>query len=204
MEKTIPHPYHHKTFIGYVVNSPFDENSQENIANLQKKFMKRFGDSVFIPSPETLHTTLMDWLAPLVDYGQDKDKLFKEIYEEYDRTLLEALEGIAPIQVQVDTIGVSPEAIFIRGHDNGGYQQIRDKFLGRVTLLPNTKRPPQIIHSTIGRFAAEISLQDVQNFAATQEINFTQTIDAFRLLRTTDTVMAGWELLKTYQLEGLE
>jgi hypothetical protein len=200
MEKTIPHPYLGKEFIGYVLNTAFAEEGQEAIIKLQREFSEYFGGAVYVPHPDTLHITLMDWLAPLVDYGRNKDDIFKEIHEEYDVVLRQSIKGVSPISVDFNQIGVSAEAIILIGQDKGQYQEIRSRFLGKVTLLPNTKMPPQIIHTTIVRYADAVDLQPVKDFAAKQTISFPHTTDAFRLLRTTDTSMEAKELIKTYQL----
>jgi hypothetical protein len=201
MEKTMPHPYLGREFIGYVLNTPFAEESQKAIQTLQQKFANQFGDAIYLPKPGTLHITLMDWLAPLVDYDRDKDELIKEIYDEYDKALEESIEDIAPIAVTFNNIGVSKEAIYLMGEDQGQYQEIRNRFLGKVTLLPNTKRPPQIIHTTIARYLEPIDFEPVQDFVATQSISFPHTTDMFRLFRTVDTEMDIKNLLKVYRLE---
>ena len=201
MEKTVPHPYLGRQFIGYVVNSDFSEASQDRIAELQQKFRDQFGNALIISSPETLHITLMDWLAPLVDYGRDKDKIFKEIFEEYDRVVEKSVEDIGPIDVRFGTIGVGSEAIFLTGKDEGQYQTIRERFLGQVSLLPNTKMPPKIIHTTIARFSTVMDLQPVRDFATTQLISFDETINNFRLLRSADTTMDAKKIIKRYYLK---
>lgn len=201
MEETIPHPYLGQEFIGYVVNTPFRGESQLAIQILQQKFSDQFGEAIYIPEPETLHITLMDWLAPLVDYGRNKDELFGEIYAEYDKTLEESIAGINPITVTFNKIGVGREAIFLIGEDRGQYQAIRNRFLDKVILLPNTKKPPQIIHTTIARYLQPLDLAPIQDFGAAQSIAFQHITDMFRLLRTVDTEMEAKELLKVYGLQ---
>lgn len=143
----------------------------------------------------------MDWLAPLVDYGRDKDKIFKEIFKEYDQLVGESVEGVGLIDVRFGIIGVGSEAIFIIAKDEGQYQTIRERFLGQVSLLSNTKMPPKIIHTTIARFFTAMDLQPVRDFAATQSISFDETINNFRLLRSVDTTMDAKKIIKHYYLK---
>lgn len=201
MEKTVLHPYLGKEFVGYVLNSAFSSEKQRKIVELQNKFIKRFGDVFWVPEPDWLHITLMDWIAPLVDYGKDKDEIFLETFDEYDTALSESLIGIAPINVRFGTIGVSPEAIFLRGRDNGQYQQIRQHFIENIELLPNTKRPPQIVHTTILRFTKEVELRPIQDFAAKQTISFEHITHSFRLQRARYSDVEEKEIIKVYQLD---
>lgn len=200
MEMTVPHPYLGKEFIGYVLNTPFTEENQQKIKVLQAELVDNFGDAIWLPEPQWLHITLMDWIAPLVDYGRDKDEIFEEIFDNYDIALQGLLENIRPIEVKFDTIAISPEAIILIGRDSGQYQQIRQSFLDKIVLLPNAKKPPQIIHSTIARFIKEIDLQPVKDFAASQSISLTHLTNSFRLIKTTDTTMEPKKILKVYQL----
>jgi hypothetical protein len=124
----------------------------------------------------------MDWVAPLVDYGKDKDLLFQSLYDKYDSVISNILNNVGEIHITFDTIRVSSGAIFITGHDNGQFQSIRDEFMDKIDLAPGTKRPPSIIHATIARFVQEIDLTIVQQFASNQGINFTQHIESFRLV----------------------
>jgi len=201
MEKTVPHPHFGQTHIGYVLNTPFSEAGQSAIQQLQEKYVAEFGDAVYIPPADTLHITLMDWLAPLVDYGQDKDRIFEEIFPKYDAVLEESVKGVGSIAVRFNTVAAGAEAVFVKGEDDGQYVKIRDGFLERVELLPNTKQPPKIIHSTIARYLKPIDLQAVQDFSAEQTIDFTETIDYFRLFRSTNTTMQALRIIKRYNLK---
>ncbi len=200
-EKTVPHPYFGRQYIGYVVNTPFSPEGQRAIQVLQRKYEAEFGDAIYIPSPETLHVTLMDWLAPLVDYHTDKDALFDDIYPEYDEVLQKNLKSIGSIAIHFDNVTASPEAVFIKGSDKGQYEAIRHQFTETVNLLPDTKPPAKIIHSTIARYLKEIDLQAVQDFTDQQTIDFTENIDFFRLIRSSDTTMDRLRVIKRYELK---
>lgn len=110
------------------------------------------------------------------------------------------MKDIGPIQVTFDAVKVAPAAIFIVGHDNGEFEQIRQYFLDNVELLPDTKRPPTIIHSTIGRFTEEIEPEPLQDFLAGIEVLFTETITTFRLVKETVDPLLEFETIKEYKL----
>jgi hypothetical protein len=200
MEKTIPASNLDDRCVGYVVNSGFSADNQALLSEIQSNFANEFSGALWIPKTEALHITLMDWLAPLVSYGRDKDEIFPEIFNEYDNAVNESVEGTAPIHVEFGVINVSSDAIFLTGEDRGQYQTIRDRFLGKVSLLPNTKLPPKIIHSTIARFTKSLDIDVVRTFAQSQTVAFEQLIDVFKLLRSTDTKMEDYKIIKTYNL----
>lgn len=186
---------------GYMLNSNFDAKAVEAIAQLQKKIVGQFGPAVWIQPPETLHITLMDWLAPLVDYGQQKEVLFKQLFPQYDQVLSNILKDVAPIRIMFDTVAASPGAIIVRGHDNGAIQRIRDRFTDAVDLLPNTKQPPTIIHSSIGRYTQQIPVEPICDFVAQQELSFVYELTEFQLVQETVAPMLAHQLVKTYSLQ---
>ena len=86
------------------------------------------------------------------------------------------------------------------GQDDGSMQQIRQKFLDNVDLLPQTKRPPGIIHSSIVRFRKEQKLQPIIDFVAQEKLSLNLAISAFRLVRETSLPMLEYEVIKEYHL----
>lgn len=200
MQSTKPYSDLNLDVTGYMLNASLDSHSQEVIHKLQQKFSDRFGKGIYTLSLNALHITLMDWVAPLVDYGRDKDTLFKDLFPEYDTVLTELLDGVSPINVMFDTIGVSSGAIFLQGHDNGQFQAIRDSFTDHASLVPGTKQPPSIIHTSIARFSEQIDLRPVQEFASGLSVNFTQDIHEFRLVNEKKIPMLEYDLVKLYEL----
>lgn len=148
----------------------------------------------------TLHITLMDWIAPLVDYGTDKYVLFKDMFPQYDKVFTDILREQSPITVHFDSLKVTPGAIILVGHDDGSFKSIRNDFLRQIKLLPNTKQPPLIIHSTIARYTTEQDLQPVIDFVAEQELVFEHFVTHFRLVQEQVVPMLDYNLLKIYPL----
>ena len=190
-----------KPHLGYMINAEFSEDNKEKLINLIQEIDQHFNDSVFCMPKYALHITLLDWVAPLVDYGrQNKNKLYAQIKTEYDSVMSETVSSAKSIDVHFNKIMVSPNTIYIVGEDNGEFQRIREAFVSKVKLLPNTKLPPQIIHSSLARFIKEINLSSTKDYVRTKKIDFIQKIDDFRLVRTTKEPMLEFEVLKTYKL----
>lgn len=202
MDLTQPVDWVNEPFIGYVMNAEFSDDNAKILMELIDLIKVMFSDAVFCPPRSALHITLLDWIAPLIDYdGQDKDALFADIKPSYDKAMSEILATINPITVRFDTVKVSPSTIYVVGHDNGEFQQIRKQFVDKVDLLPNTKLPPQIIHSSIARFTRPIELSLVDTFIANQQLDITQVISNFRLIHTTREPNLEFNTLKRYELK---
>jgi 2'-5' RNA ligase len=200
MTKTITNRDIKKPVVGYMLNTPLSPENQQKIVALQKQLDEKFGSAIWNAPKESLHITLFDWLAPLVEYTQDKDKLFDQIFDEYDQVVSNAVKGIGPITVTFDVVDASPGAVFMKGHDSGQYEAIRQHYLDNIELLPNTKRPPNIIHITVARFQEAVDLEPIQEFLAQTKISFTQEVNSFRLVKETLDPMLDFKTIKEYKL----
>ena len=183
-----------------MLNAALDSHSQEIIQDLQQKFSGEFADAVYSIDRDSLHITLMDWVAPLVDYKVNKGALFNSLFPHYDTVFREIIKEVGPIHVTFDTIGVSSGAIFLIGHDDGQFQTIRDSFTSHINLVPGTKQPPTIIHASIIRFTRQIDIKHIEAFASTISVQFTQNVDAFRLVHEKVIPMLQYDVVKTYEL----
>ena len=76
-----------KSAVGYMINTLLSESSQNEIKKLQEKFVTEFGDLVWTTPLDALHITLLDLLAPLVDYDNDKNTLFENLGSQYNKPL---------------------------------------------------------------------------------------------------------------------
>lgn len=185
---------------GYVVNTFLDPELQSSIEQLQVRLVEKYKDNMWLQPLETLHITLMDWLAPLVEYPQAKNKVYRRIYPIYDRTLEEILAEQQPINLSVQGVEVSSASIFVRFVDGGHFQAIREGFLDKITLEAGTKRPPQIVHATIARFTGEVVLDDVRSLIAQAPVTGETTVGQFRLVHETKSPMLESEVIKSYLL----
>lgn len=187
--------------VGYIVNSGLSRQAQIAVRQIQDKLLEAFPSAIWAAPAESLHITLMDWTAPLVDYGQDKDKLFQTIRPKYTETLVSVLEGQSSIPIQFGAIEVHPGAIIIKGNDDGSHQRIRENFLKKITLLPGTKNPPQIVHSTICKFVKEIDLEDVKHALRDESIDLHEEVAEFRLVRESQIFLQKYEILNHFYLK---
>ena len=202
MDTTVPYEELNRRVNGYMVNTLLSPAMREFVRGIQLQLESRYGDLVWSVPPECLHITLMDWIAPLVEYAKDKDELFKEIIKDYDYSFRESIKGRGEIAVEFNELHVGAGTIYLTGTDNGQYQSIRNNFLERVTLPPNTKQPPQIIHTSIARFTGVADLAPIKAFAAQQSIQFTEHVTKFDLVHETKVPMLERAVLDTYLLAG--
>lgn len=186
---------------GYVVNTSFSDANSDVLSKLMNDIENEFGNAIFCMPKDSLHITLFDWIAPLIEYdGQDKTILFDQIKDGYDQAITEVLDTIEPFSVRLNEVHVSPTTIYIKGEDNGQFQKIRQGFLDKVTLLSDTKQPPTIIHSSLGRFTEPIQMDRVREFLAKRTLDIIQPVETFRLVKTSREPMLEYEVLKTYSL----
>lgn len=183
--------------VGYVVNAEL--NSSPELERLVDNIQKSF-ENVWLQPAKSRHVTLMDWLAPLVSYNQPADVLFEALFKQYDETLMRVTDETGPINVTFNKIRGSEKAIYIVGEDGGEFNEIRSEFLKNAELVTGTKLPPTIIHSTLARFADPVKESEMSEFLSTQEIEISETVTEFRLLRETVSPMVEYEVIKKYQL----
>ncbi|RJQ37607.1 hypothetical protein C4552_00390 [Candidatus Parcubacteria bacterium] len=200
MERTIPTQWLEKNVDGYLLNAGFSSKNSGVLESFQRELKESFPDVIWCTPVGGLHITLFDWLAPLVDYGMDKKRLFDEYFESYDAVLTEILNDIGPIPIEFSELRVTPNAIITVGVDNGSFQEIRDKFISRIDLIPGTKPPPKIIHATLCRYQKEIDLALIKNIAGTKRVNLKEEVREFRLLHEIIAPMVEFELVKKYRL----
>lgn len=187
---------------GYMVNTLLSDSSQRSIKKIQDAFAQELPESIWATPANALHMTLLDWLAPLVDYGRNKDAIFDDIYREYNGALSEILSNIRPIDLTFEKLIISPAAIAVVADSKGTdtFNKIRQDFLGRINLLPNTKQPPTIAHCTIARFIKEININDVRHVADSLDLSFHESIREFQLVRETRLPMLEYAVIARYHL----
>lgn len=199
-ENTIPNSDIGRRVAGYMVNAVFDDTSKQTISHIQTLLGEKLGDSLWLTPIDSLHITLLDWIAPLVDYGTDKTKLFQEHFDTYDTALKNALRATGPISLRFDTIKATPGAIIVTASDTTHFASIRQHVLEEVSLIEGTKQPPQITHSTIARYTRAIPLEQVTRLTEEHRVNFTCDIDHFRLIHEKVAPQLEYELLKEYSV----
>ncbi|HSX32558.1 MAG TPA: 2'-5' RNA ligase family protein [Candidatus Saccharimonadales bacterium] len=186
--------------IGYSVNSNLPEELYAPIQGIQAGLKEKFSDAIWAVPRESLHITLMDWLVQDAHYGREEDELFHDIKSNYIYALTDILKHQEPIQITFDKIEVYPAAIIVKGHDDGSYQRIREEFLQRVKLLPGTKTPPKIIHTTICKFLKQIDATEVEDFVKNEALAVQGDITEFWLARESLAFMGNYDVLQRFPL----
>jgi hypothetical protein len=196
--------YLNQSAVGYMVNTLLSESSKSKIKDLQETFTSEFQNAIWPTPADTLHITLFDWLAPLVNYNDDKDRIFEKIHPEYDAVLSSILTTVKPIDVTFNRLIISPSAIAIATDEESthAFNDIRQRFLAEIDLLPNTKQPPAIVHGTIARFVGEIALDDVKRVAKSLDVAFIEQVTGFQLVRETRLPMLDYSVIKKYTLNS--
>jgi hypothetical protein len=193
-----------KEYQGFVVNAAFTDENAKKITSWLCSLRERVPEGIYTTEPGDLHITLIDWIAPLLDYkGSTKSELFQKLRPSYDSALREVTKAMPPFDVHFSEIRVAPGAIILTGQDGGQFQAMREQFLQRVSLPDGGKQPPNIIHSSLVRFIPPaIDLAPVQEFASTHPLDFTQPVSAFRLVETKRAPMQDSSVLDSYLLLG--
>lgn len=185
--------------IGYIVNFGLSNKLADAIATIQQRLVA-IEPTIWIPPRKALHCTLLDILAPKVDYGSDKDALFSSQQARYIEGLHKIAAAVDPLSVQFNQIQIFPEAIIISGADSGQFAQMREQYITAIPLLAGTKPPPKIIHVTIAKFTQRVPLSSLSNLDATLSIAKTERFTSFRLVRETDIFMQAFSTIDTFQL----
>lgn len=188
--------------VGFVVNCSLSDSTRRSIANLQAELDHFEPGLLWSSPPESLHVTLLDWIAPLVRYSTDPATLYQLVSTRYDRWLNHVLTDEPPIDIVFNEVVVSPDAVVVKARDSLPFERIREAFVVGAGLPPMTKRPPRIVHATICRFLAVRPIEALTTAAGALSIEITDRIEAFRLIRETRTPMLEFDVLKTYSLSG--
>lgn len=198
--------------LGFVVNAAFSTQNTEVITEWLKGLKAVTPQGLYPMSPEGLHITVLDWVAPLFAYtdeqgqpldAQGRRRLFESMRPSYDAAFSRITSSIEPFNVHFTELKVTPGTIILIGQDNGQFQSLRGQFVDSVTRPPGTKNPPEIVHSSLARFIAPaIEMAPIEEYARAHPIDIVQRIDGFRLVETRREPMQDFEVLKTYPLNA--
>lgn len=199
-----PNKFIGKRHLGFVINAAFSGENSKTISNWLDGLNQTVPEGIYTMPQESLHITVLDWIAPLFDLGGvDKRKLFEKLSPEFDQAFTDVTNGLKQFHVHFKEIRVTPGTVIVIGQDNGQFQSLRNKFMELVQYPLGSKQPPNIIHSSIVRFIEpSIDIRPVQEYATKNPLNFTQTIDGFRLIETSREPMQDFDIIKTYELSN--
>lgn len=183
----------------YALVALLSESAKQQVSQLLNKLSKVLGDAVWIMPREALHVTLCE-IIQAKDYTEDKQALYDRHSFEYENVTADILSNYKPIIIAFDTVVASPQAIIIKGIDDGSFEKIRKAIVDKLPLPSETKLPPSIIHTSIARFTKVIQLDEVENIVNHQAISFKETIDAFQLVNNLTPPLLKYKIVRTYPL----
>lgn len=204
IQKSQPVDWVGQECLGFMVNAAFSDENTSVITSWLDRLNRVAPEGMYTMKPKGLHITLLDWVAPLLDYGGvDKRKLYEELRPEYDKAFRRITGEMKPFDVHFMEVRVTPGAVILVGEDPSQFNGLRSRFQQVVPLPEGGKEPPNIAHSSLIRFVPPaIDLAPVEAYAASHPIDVTQRISAFRLVETHVEPMQDFEVLDTYTLGG--
>lgn len=188
--------------LGFVINAVFSADNTSTIMSWLEGLIEIAPEGIYPMKADSLHITVLDWVAPLFDYdGVDKRELYEELYPSYDEAFRRITGGIEQFNVHFTEIRVTPGAVILVGQDAGQFQSIRRQFMDSVTRPEGGKQPPTIVHSSLVRFTPpEVELSPIQAYTASHPIDLMQPVSEFRLVETRREPMQDFSVIDTYNL----
>lgn len=183
----------------YCLLALLSEKTKRELSILLKKLEEDLGEAIWVMPLEALHITLCE-IIQSKDYNTNKEELYAKHSDEYENITAKTLKGYEPIGVSFDTIEVSPQAIIVKGTDNGSFESIRKQLVNDLPLPEKTKLPPTIIHSTIARFRESVDVNNVKNIVKQNMIEVEEVVSEFKLIHLHVTPLLEYDTLRTYQL----
>jgi hypothetical protein len=185
---------------GCAAVSLLSKSAQEAIMRLQEQLAGQLEGTIWTMPATSLHTTLCEIIQPK-PYSQDKQLLYETNHVAYEAVLAEVLSRYKPIDVAFNTIEVSPQAIIVLSDDNGVFNKIRAELVERLPFPEETKKPPDVVHSSIARFTKEVDIEKVKAVAEQFDINFTEIIREFQFMYPIWPHLLHYDVVRRYPLE---
>ena len=185
---------------GYMSNIPLTVEGQGAIVALQRKVADQLGSAIWLQPKDTLHATLFDFIAPKVEYDEERSVLFEKQKGLIDRVLAQLALESHSFTITFSEVHASPSAIYVQGYDDGSIVRIRERFMQLYPLDDRTKKPPTIIHSTIARFNDEIEIEHVDQAVAQLQIAATVPVESLRLVHEQQIPMLEYEEISIYKM----
>lgn len=152
---------------GYIVILPLPSEARKTITDIQSQIASKLpGGSLWLPRDEQLHITFAHVVSPDAEYSDVRSEIFKDISDDVVSSLHSVADLLQGTDVTLNEIHASKSAIYLVGHDNGAVQQARQEFIQGFALPESSRRPPNIIHTTIVRFKEEFPFEQVDQLVA--------------------------------------
>jgi hypothetical protein len=149
---------------------------------------------------DVLHATLFEPVMLYRGYDANKDEWFADNKAHIISALGEILTSVPPIEVRFNQIEVSQNAVIIKGTDNGTFNKVRKLIESAGIIMPGSRIPPDIIHSSIFRYTRPYDLDEVHKAFDGLDTDFTMTVSEFCLERVGIVPMADLQRIATFHL----
>lgn len=175
---------------------------QNYVAKIQNKLQNRLGDTVVLMPLHGLHMTVMEIIYNHEYQEASRHELFSRRESQY-RLLPKAIASqYSNTAIKFDALEVSKHAIILRASDSAFLNNIRSDLLKAITLPSETKKPPDITHCTIARFAKEVDLEEVRRLIEDMDVNVTEQVSEFKLLTNVVPPRFDYTVLESFALTG--
>lgn len=200
MTETIPADFIDKPETGYVYVALLSENARKKITSLLVHLSQELPGTIWPMPSDALHITLCEIIQSRKPYSEDKTDLYNAHRETYEQLPVEIFSHVEPFNVRFDTIEASEHAIIVRATDDGQFAALRSELTQNIPMPPETKTPPDIIHSSIARYTNAVDLAKVQTIVREHAVLFDEPIRGFTLLKTIVPPLLEYQEIKNYPL----
>jgi|GEM_PF-2048371 len=196
---TKPSPETGRSVDGYIVIAPLSQQSKDVIYVLQDAIQKQFPNNRFwFPRGDQLHITFAHIITPNVDYPESQRAMWERIRSQALAALEQCVPNPLAIDVTFDTIEAFPNAIGCIGRDDGTYEALRKNFVNRFALPDASRRPPNIIHTTIARFYDEMALDEIQACISGLNPTFVEVTKELQVIHETGLYVHEHDVLERF------
>jgi hypothetical protein len=183
---------------GFIVVAFLSPENQQKVYELQMKIERRFPGLCWFPLPDQMHVTVLHIITSGENYRADNEALFVGMQPEVSRALTRSIPEPLRVSVSFASVEAFEAAIIIKGVDDGTLDSIRRSFVSQFILPDLTRRPPEIIHSTIARFRKEHDIREVTRFVSEHQVTFQQVITKLELTEELKIFMQKYKTLQTF------
>jgi hypothetical protein len=184
---------------GYIVIGSYSRENQQVIHRIQDQLRSSLpGIRFWFPRGDQLHITFAHIITPEVTYHKNST----ELYADLKSSAIDSLRGAIPqnldVEIIFDKVEAFPAAIIIKGRDDGSYARMRAGFINKFSLPEQTRKPPEIIHTTIARFENEAPFDEIEKFVYGLNISFTQETSELLLIHEQKVFVQKHEVLERF------
>ncbi len=172
---------------------------KKQVSDLLDSIVAEINDVIWPMPSNALHITLCEIIQPKL-YSEDKQALYDRHKVEYEMIPEQVLSSITPITVRFNTIEVNSQAIIVRGEDGGVFNKVRDKLVESLPIPDETKKPPDIVHSSIARYQKSEDIRSIQEACRELAIDFEEVISEVQLVHNARPPMLEYQVIRSYPL----